>query len=1371
VYSGGVTGLGFFTSKQRRNVTPGRAAPDAILPPDHSWLIAGIDDEDTGPEATARRVHLLHRLVHDRSFDAAGRVLERILAAPSEGEDDGWNRLYAEYSYLRAIPRLDEERVGRLQTLGEELVRRYSDDPDQRVRGIVVLVDATLTVTDRPSFARWMQKARRRPDFDELMLDASVRDAIGLLEQMVVDDSPAAAGPDTEAVFEDATRIRELLRWWSEPGASLPARLGTAELPPAGAVDGVDDERPDAALAMAARLAAASRYGDALGIVRSVARSADTQGHDLTRAIAAVVEGQLLVLVDRVNEAAHCLGKAASDLIELRRLDVVAQVYLGIALLGVAHPDVDASLAPWIVVDGPSGPGSRLLLAIHGARSIAELLEDHDGVWRAELLHAQMLLALGRPALARTAIVGLPDPPDGPGAPTARAEAALARARILMMTDGPPAGRQALAQAERTVAATLPWLAWQLHAMRAEVELEEGRLDDARMASDHALEILARLRPGIGDERDRASWAGSRRGAWHHALRIADRRGSSEESLSIIEDAKSAHLARIVLAQAAAAPDRETADRVGEALNRLAATAVRPAALSRAALDAVHDDSEELLRIVRRRDSALAAAIAPPRLDSDALSRLGAAVGDFLLLDYLDLGEDSVWRVAAHADGTFEARMLRLDATQRATLAKLDGAPSADAVALWMWEDGARAELCTLASTLLAGVADMEGGLANLVVSPSGRLGNVPWAALEVSDGMVIDRYAVTLVPSLVLGLSLANRARGTGAPVMMCCDPLGDLDGVAQQRDRLRDLWPGLAVYEDAAAGISSLASLSEAGVLSAASRLIWAGHGMAHPYEPLASGLLLGDGSILTAGSLGALSLPADVELWTCGSSVERRLSFDEQLGLVSACVRAGASSVLASMWSLPDELVVELSGRYHEALLRGDAPAEAWRQAQLGSREDLPVSAWGAIALWGVAGAVGGRPVDVPLPDERRGLAAGVGPSQAPAVVPGNGRWAPPSPSLSRLGDDLDAVLARARDIADRTGSRCIGTGHALWSLLHDIDVGPVLAGVGLFPARVEALLMALPPLGRPEPERADVGRHSTQLEEALVTVKQGASVIVDVLALLEDPLGDAREIVRHCALEPDDLEDWISGARPREALVWRAYEPPAAALVEIDAVARYETLCTSAATNLWAWEHPSPVMRGLIAARARDLARGAGFGRIAGARARTLELADTRRGTTADGRTVTRLMELAFAHASAQAHYHGVRRDLADPQTRLAIAAARAALVLAQGRVLLAAQAQCHLLLSDLLRNDDDPRAGIAHARLACEIAHVLGSDRTLAYAEITLGHALAGEDARGNFEVFAQQYRRAAEILRRIGNEDEADALLTTIEEVRAATDE
>jgi CHAT domain-containing protein len=76
------------------------------------------------------------------------------------------------------------------------------------------------------------------------------------------------------------------------------------------------------------------------------------------------------------------------------------------------------------------------------------------------------------------------------------------------------------------------------------------------------------------------------------------------------------------------------------------------------------------------------------------------------------------------------------------------------------------------------------------------------------------------------------------------------------------------------------------------------------------------------------------------------------DEQLGLVAACHRAGACSVLATLWSLDDDHVADLAESYHRRLVGGDAPAEALRRAQQIARASgVPDSVWGAVVSWGL------------------------------------------------------------------------------------------------------------------------------------------------------------------------------------------------------------------------------------------------------------------------------------------------------------------------------------------------------------------------------------------------------------------------------------
>ncbi len=1354
---------------------PGRAAPDAILPHDREWLVAGLDDQDLSAEATERRFELMAHLVGDQSFAAARRVLEKIMAAPVKGEKVAWLRLFGEFTYLRALPKPDDREASRRDEVGREIVRRFAEHPDAGLRAEALLVEATLQITDGQTAERWLRRVRLRRDFEALRQSEQFREGVEMLEKMVREDSD---GGPVGAPNEDFARITQLLRWWSEPGAALPARLGTVALPPPGAVVMAvnNDSEAMEALVIAAHLAQQGRYGDAHACIRSVADFAEDHGHDLARALATVIEGELLVLVDRVPEAVESLWTGAGDLYRLGRLDTSVQVFLDLAGLGASHPQVDELLIGRVEVPDPGRRGARLLGVLYTAHSLAEAIGDEHGKWLADLIRAQALFALGCHALSREAILGLPAPPESPSRDLAQVQALLARARILLTTLGPDASLKALVEAEKLPTAHHPWFQWQVHAIRAELQHHKGDLDGAWTSSERALGVLRSARLVVGDEHDRSAWCSSRQSVWREALLIARERTRPADALLVIEDAKSTQQARTIRAQTLAGSDPEAAGLLREAMRRLAASSPPAGPLDHAALMAAHRQSHDVVQRSRRGDAQLSDAIEPPRLDRDSLPRLRERFGHFLLIDFLDLGGESIWRVAASSEGALDVRELALDSGHRDSLARLDAATGAARVEEWIRRGEDAGAIHDLGRALLDGIAPPV-GCDTLLISPSGRLGNVPWAMLELAGGIVIDHLAVALLPSLVLGETLAERTRSDGAPLMFCCDPAGDLKGIARQRDRLREIWPDLKVVEGEHARTSTLVAMSESGELREASRLIWAGHGEAHPDEPLASGLQLADGSAITAGAIAALDLPTSIELWTCSSAAERRLPFDEQLGIVAACIRAGASSVLASLWPLDDEQVGELSGCYHERLSRGDPPHEAWRQVQLAHRGHVSPSVWAAVTLWGVA----------PQRDAQRARSPedrAEPPPEAPKATPhasvtvvSSPLWAPPVAPLAPAGGGVDAVLQRAQAISDRCGWGYVGTGDFVWSLLHEEIVGPALCDAGILPVRVEGLLIQLPSLERtPELQGARSGGRSVLLQAVLDELRdelrsRPASDPRRMLAAVFSRAGSqARRIVEHCGVDPVDIEHWISGDAFPNVQRWRPYDPSTASLVDVGAEERYEKLCATLPADLWDPEPWPARWLALCGARLRDLPREKP-GWSARSRLKTLADHDALRARGAAGSTAHRLAQLAMVHAG------GDRRDRiagswTSPQEALAVSAARTALALAQVHGFVGLQAQCHFLLGDLLRDRSHPNAAIVHARLAGELARFIGDHRIEAYAQITLAHARAGDaprwnpDLRSSIDIYSQHYERAAEIFRQAGEAEDAHAILATLQEIR-----
>jgi CHAT domain-containing protein len=1326
-----------------------------------------------------QRVRLIQRLVSEQSFAAAERVLAQVLAAPAEDEDALWTRLRLEFEFLNSLPRREEAQEARRVAVGTEIVRRFADDATDEIRAEVLLIGATLEVSDGPSAARWLRATRQRPDFEQLIGFDKVREAVELMEKMVVEDATERPiGP----LNEDNEEILALLRWWSEPGAPIPARVTGMQLPPPGAVDPVIQDESDAneVILVATALASISRYGDALNCIRAVARFTDANGLDMAHALAKIIEGELLVFVDRVAEAADCLWFGALELRQLGRLDASTQAFLELARLGASHPELDEILADRVNPDEDGPPGSRIVAVATAARGIATEVGDHLGKWTAELLTAQILFKLGRVKEAHLAVNALTPPPNGPTVDFARAQLALARARIQFGAEGTKAGRRELAAAERIPATKRPWFEWQLHAMRAEIEVSDGNLGEAWTASQRALSGMRALRAIVGDERDRASWSASRGDAWTRALRIAAWRDRPHDALAVIEDAKSTHLARLVRAQAASSPDPETAALIRDTMNRLAASANGEGELGRHALDRAHRESQELLRQVRMRDAHLAAVLDPPTMDDDALHRLRDTVGDFMLIDYLDANGDSIWRVTATADGAVEVRELELLDNHRQTLDHLDASKDAAHVEQWMRSTGAREALDDLGRFLFVGLKPESDWPSQLVISPSGRLGNVPWSVLKLNGDAAIEHFAVTLVPSLMLSLAL-NSTAGTAPPFMFCCDPTGELHGVSEQRDALSALLPGMRVIEGANAGLSGLADISNSGELAVANALIWAGHGVTHPEEPLASGLLLGDGAIVTAGGIAALSLPSAVELWTCNSGAERRLNFDEQLGMVAACVRAGASTVLASLWPLDDDVISDLSTSYHERLIAGDAPAEALRQAQLANRPRLTESVWAAVNVWGVTETqslpaspppvAGQRPTR--SPDAPPAVALGKERLRPP--VGATGPFAPPVPPLRDLDDQFETALESASKLAHRIGSRCMGTGHLLWALLPDRTIGPTMSDAGVFSVRVEALIShLLATHNLPEQRDGPNGGQSQVLEALMLDVHgQGTTSPREILsALLDVDDSDARVVVRYCGIDAAQLIGWLNGAQIPGPAKWISYAPSAAALKEANIAEVYEQAAAHMTADAWALDPwPRRWLR-LVAERARDVERG-NAGRLASSRSKTLLTADKQRASKAGAGLVPQLARVAFAHGKARSLSATGQDDAKEPQYVLAVAACRTALALAQAHGLLSMQAQCHGLLGDLLRTTDRDAARI-HARLGCDTAKLLGDQSLFAFLLVTLANAIAGDDPRSGsfkpdgYDIYHEHYERAAAILSRLGDRQSSDMLLSTLKRVRCS---
>jgi CHAT domain-containing protein len=140
--------------------------------------------------------------------------------------------------------------------------------------------------------------------------------------------------------------------------------------------------------------------------------------------------------------------------------------------------------------------------------------------------------------------------------------------------------------------------------------------------------------------------------------------------------------------------------------------------------------------------------------------------------------------------------------------------------------------------------------------------------------------------------------------------------------------LYPGSSVLTgDAATPAATLDGLGTASVVHLAA------HGHHQPENALFSRLELAGGSLFGYDVQGS-SPPETVVLSSCDLGLSDVLPGDETLGLSTALLAAGATTVIASVARVADQTAMEIMVRYHENTLRGESPAAALASASAGA-----------------------------------------------------------------------------------------------------------------------------------------------------------------------------------------------------------------------------------------------------------------------------------------------------------------------------------------------------------------------------------------------------------------------------------------------------
>jgi CHAT domain-containing protein len=509
------------------------------------------------------------------------------------------------------------------------------------------------------------------------------------------------------------------------------------------------------------------------------------------------------------------------------------------------------------------------------------------------------------------------------------------------------------------------------------------RLDQAEQFLARAVDALESQMGSLGGSQDQqAKYRARHKEIYHDAIEVELERGHAAAAFHLVERSRARSFLALLserdlefsgeLPLALERSRRDNAARYDRTLRELASWTPAAGEEAREAfhreLSRLRRERDEIAAEIRKASPRLAELRQPQPLDLAAAQKV--LDSGTLALSY-SVGETQTAVFAVTREGGLRVKILpigeerlRRDVARFLERIQLQEAPVELARSLYR--------------TLIAPVADLVGRSERVLILPDGPLHRLPFGALMRDTGGR-ERYLAewkplhTALSLTVYGTLRASRGetlRSTSAagPARLVAfgDPRYPQDPApsAESGDPLRRPvgltvrsfnWSALPytrreverigeVYPKARLYLGEEATEERAKALGRDSRVLhFATHGYLDDRSPLDSALVLTIPADLSAGRENGLlqvweifesvRLDADlVVLSACDSALGRELSGEGLIGLTRAFQYAGARSVVASLWSVADQVTGELMARFHRHYAAGLSKDEALRQAQI-------------------------------------------------------------------------------------------------------------------------------------------------------------------------------------------------------------------------------------------------------------------------------------------------------------------------------------------------------------------------------------------------------------------------------------------------------
>ncbi len=521
---------------------------------------------------------------------------------------------------------------------------------------------------------------------------------------------------------------------------------------------------------------------------------------------------------------------------------------------------------------------------------------------------------------------------------------------------------------------------WRAHAGMAAALEALGRLDEAYHESLRALAAIEAMRAGLVIDIFKIRFFAGQIHHYEKALSLLLARivpGQIARSFHLAERAHARALVELLAESGAGLRgtlDEVLLERQRRILARVSAGGVALAAAldaagRKAAREAINDAQEDLGKLeleIRARAPRYAGIVYPQPARLEQIQREVLGPGE-ILLEYF-MGQDEAWLWLVEKENARVFPLAHPD-TIRADVAKFMSAIEASSGELG-GDQSVRTAAARVALHILPPVPLPPG--SRLLVVPDGPLHHIPFSALPLGAGLLVEGHEVVIVPSATaLKLMRADLPPSSGHGFLGIADPQPIAAGSRFPRltHSRREVETIAALFPSAASTILAGEKATKAGLnaltLSRYRYLHFATHGWLDPQDLMHSGLRLTPGAdgpgtaLLSLDEILTLRLSAElVVLSACRSGEGEFLQGEGLVSLTRGFLYAGARAVVVSLWNVDDSSTADFMALFYRGIRAGKPPAMALRLAKeafrgSGRRGRQEVRRWAPFVLVGDPG----------------------------------------------------------------------------------------------------------------------------------------------------------------------------------------------------------------------------------------------------------------------------------------------------------------------------------------------------------------------------------------------------------------------------------